>query len=90
MLKLVKSSATIVPRPKKYIKVLFNDGKCYKCNKNDNLHAVVDNISYCGNCKINVRIIKYVDEKEYLKMVVDEPTIQRDSYSNFVKTSEFI
>lgn len=64
--------------PNKLIKIKYNDGKCYKCNK-INLIPYKDDksIFYCLNCKDYVLLYEYISEykiKEKIKEKIDIQT----------------
>jgi hypothetical protein len=52
----------------KKIKITYNDGKCYICNKDNNLSAITNDggsLSYCNTCNKQILIFEYVDENNY-------------------------
>jgi hypothetical protein len=78
MFKAVKSNS-IVPVESK-IRVSYNNEKCYKCNKNNNLVPVTNqesSVSYCKNCNIQVLTHEYIDEDVYNKKIEENVMLSR-------------
>lgn len=96
MFKAVKSQNAVVAPASTSIRVSYNNEKCYKCNRNDNLIPVVNDggsVSYCKTCNIQVLLFEFVDENEYQKKTGQNVTlsrlynpthIKRDSFRNFI------
>ena len=52
----------------KLIKVVYNDGKCYKCNGNNLTEVKKDGESHCLDCSIDIIVFDYYTIEEYEKM----------------------
>ena len=85
------NSSKVVPQNKNFIRVSFYNEKCYKCNQQNFIkYANNEGLFHCKNCNIDVRLFKYIDEKEYLKMMKNDKEIEeskivkKDSFKNFV------
>ena len=86
MFKAVKSNS-VVPVESK-IRVSYNNEKCYKCNKNNNLVPVTNQesfVSYCKNCNIKVLTHEYINEDDYNKKIEEIVMLSRIYIPSAVK-----
>ena len=97
MLKAIKKNAVTIDSNSK-IRVSYNDEKCYKCNKNNNLVPITKDssgsVSFCKNCNIQVLIFEYIDEEAYdnklqenlmLSRIFNPSALKRETFNNFTR-----
>ena len=49
----------------KFIKVVYNDGKCYKCNGTNISNIKKNGNAHCDDCSIEIVVFDYITEEEY-------------------------
>ena len=90
---MFKSSLAIVKPANQPIKVDYNNGKCYKCNKTDKLQPLLEEggrFVFCMRCKVNLILYDVLTEDEYSKIVLEKMNykfndkIKKDSFNKFV------
>lgn len=71
MFKSVRNNSVVPSVSGKQIKIIYNDGKCYKCNQNNLLPVTNEegSVSFCKNCNIKVLVFEHISEEEYNKRV---------------------
>ena len=91
MFKSLRPSNVVVPITSKFVKVSYNNEKCYKCDSKDNLSVNIENggsTAYCNNCEMDIVLFKYISEKEYRSIIKESrPMIKKDTMNNFIKNS---
>jgi hypothetical protein len=49
----------------KFIKVVYNDGKCYNCNGTNISYIKKNGNGICNDCSIEIVVFDYITEEEY-------------------------
>ncbi len=52
----------------KTIKVVYNEGKCYKCDDDNLMKINPEGTAFCKNCLIDIVVFEYMLVKDYKKM----------------------
>jgi hypothetical protein len=91
MFKALKSQNVVIPTTNN-IRVSYNNEKCYKCNRKDNLIPVVNDgsVSYCKTCNIQVLLFEFIEENEYKKKTGQNVTLSRLYNPSHIKRENFI
>ena len=66
-----RSQVSQPEEPKPKIKVVYNDGKCYRCGGDDTstVRAFTDlGLKHCNKCNIIFLANKYIEETEYVNL----------------------
>jgi hypothetical protein len=86
---MLKSQNSVIKPLNHSIKVFYNNGSCYKCQRIDKM--VIDgSFGFCSRCKVNLLLYDNITEDEYQKIVTEkiskefEGKIKKESFNKFI------